>query len=147
MELPPYHIPTFNGIMMHTWQRLKSFIIRAGQVILIVVLLLSFLNSFGTDGSFGNQDSSNSVLSYIGRKITPVFNPMGISNDNWPATVGLITGIFAKETVVGTMDALYNQLDDSESNEEDFNFGKESQMPSERFPKDLKVWDKQPLIR
>lgn len=122
MELPPYHIPTFNGIMLHTWQRLKSFIIRAGQVILLVVLLLSFLNSIGIDGSFGNQDSSNSVLSYIGRKITPIFNPMGISNDNWPATVGLITGIFAKETVVGTMDALYNQLDNSEPDEEEFKF-------------------------
>ncbi len=122
MELPPYHIPTINGIMMHTWQRLKSFILRAGQVILFVVLLLSFLNSFGVDGSFGNQDSSNSVLSYIGRKITPIFNPMGISNDNWPATVGLITGIFAKETVVGTMDALYNQLDETKSSVEEFDF-------------------------
>jgi len=124
MELPPYHIPTFNGIMMHTWQRLKSFIIRAGQVILVVVLLLSLLNSIGSDGSFGNQDSSDSMLSYIGKKITPIFNPMGISNDNWPATVGLITGIFAKETVVGTLDALYNQLDVSEPIAEEFNFWK-----------------------
>ncbi|KQC06444.1 MAG: iron transporter FeoB [Candidatus Cloacimonas sp. SDB] len=122
MELPPYHIPTFNGIMLHTWRRLKSFIIRAGQVILVVVLLLSFLNSFGTDGSFGNQDSSNSILSHIGRKITPLFNPMGISENNWPATVGLITGIFAKETVVGTLDALYNQLDETIIGEEEFNF-------------------------
>jgi len=122
MELPPYHIPTFNGIMLHTWQRLRSFILRAGKVILFVVLLLSFLNSFGTDGSFGNQDSSESMLSYIGKKITPVFNPMGISNDNWPATVGLITGIFAKETIVGTMDALYSQLDETEAEQEEFDF-------------------------
>jgi len=122
MELPPYHIPTFNGIMLHTWQRLKSFILRAGQVILVVVLLLSLLNSIGSDGSFGNQDSSNSMLSYIGKKITPIFNPMGISNDNWPATVGLITGIFAKETVVGTLDALYNQLDENKPTAEEFDF-------------------------
>ncbi len=122
MELPPYHIPTFNGIMLHTWQRLKTFILRAGQVILIVVILLSFLNSIGTDGSFGNEDSSNSILSYIGKCITPVFNPMGISNKNWPATVGIITGIFAKEAVVGTLDALYSQLDETEEIEQEFDF-------------------------
>jgi len=122
MELPPYHIPTFNGIMLHTWQRLKTFILRAGQVILIVVILLSFLNSIGTDGSFGNEDSSNSILSYIGKCITPVFNPMGVSDRNWPATVGIITGIFAKEAVVGTLDALYSQLDETEEIEEEFDF-------------------------
>jgi ferrous iron transport protein B len=122
MELPPYHIPTFNGIMLHTWQRLKTFILRAGQVILIVVILLSFLNSIGTDGSFGNEDSSNSILSYIGKCVTPVFNPMGVSDRNWPATVGIITGIFAKEAVVGTLDALYSQLDETEEIEEEFDF-------------------------
>ncbi len=122
MELPPYHIPTFNGIMLHTWQRLKTFILRAGQVILIVVILLSFLNSIGTDGSFGNEDSSNSILSYIGKCVTPVFNPMGVTDRNWPATVGIITGIFAKEAVVGTLDALYSQLDETEETEETFDF-------------------------
>ncbi|MCD6181745.1 MAG: Fe(2+) transporter permease subunit FeoB [Candidatus Cloacimonetes bacterium] len=114
MELPPYHIPTINGIMLHTWTRLKEFVLRAGQVILFVVLLITLLNSIGIDGSFGNQDSDNSVLSYIGQKITPLFHPMGITNENWPATVGLITGIFAKETIVGTLDALYSQLDASD---------------------------------
>jgi len=122
MELPPYHIPTFNGIMLHTWQRLKTFILRAGQVILIVVILLSFLNSIGTDGSFGNEDSSNSILSYIGKCVTPVFNPMGVTDRNWPATVGIITGIFAKEAVVGTLDALYSQLDETQETEEEFDF-------------------------
>ncbi len=107
MELPPYHLPTFNGIMLHTWQRLKSFIIRAGKVILLVVIILSFFNSVGTDGSFGNENTEKSLLSNIGKAITPIFKPMGISNENWPATVGLITGIFAKETVIGTLDALY----------------------------------------
>jgi len=107
MELPPYHIPTFNGIMFHTWSRLKSFLWRAGKVILAVVIILSFLNSVGTDGSFGNEDSQNSVLSAVGKKITPVFYPIGITDDNWPATVGLFTGIFAKEAVVGTINSLY----------------------------------------
>lgn len=122
MELPSYHIPTFNGIMLHTWQRLKGFLLRAGKVILFVVLLLSFMNSIGVDGSFGNQDSGNSVLSYVGQKVTPIFHPMGIEDDNWPATVGLITGIFAKETVIGSMDALYSQMDKSDDSEEEFDF-------------------------
>ncbi|MCK4654717.1 MAG: Fe(2+) transporter permease subunit FeoB, partial [Candidatus Cloacimonetes bacterium] len=122
MELPPYHIPTFNGIMLHTWQRLKTFLLRAGKVIIIVVIVLSFLNSIGTDGSFGNEDSENSILSSIGKSITPIFKPMGISSNNWPATVGLFTGIFAKEAVVGTLDALYSQLDETKEAEEEFDF-------------------------
>jgi ferrous iron transport protein B len=71
--------------------------------------VLAFLNSIGTDGSFGNEDQSDSVLSGIGRAITPVFAPMGVEQDNWPATVGLFTGIFAKEVVVGTLSSLYAQ--------------------------------------
>jgi len=111
MELPPYHMPTFSGVMYHTWHRLKSFIIKAGKVILLIVAVLGFLNSMGTDGSFGNNDSRNSVLSAMSRTVTPVFRPMGIEDDNWPATVGLFTGIFAKEAVVGTLDSIYSQLD------------------------------------
>ena len=123
MELPPYHIPTFNGIMMHTWEKLKSFIVRAGKVIIIVVIVISFLNAIGTDGSFGNEDSENSLLSSIGKSITPIFQPMGISSENWPATVGLFTGIFAKEAVVGTLDNLYASLSETEEEvEENFNF-------------------------
>ncbi|MFA5687770.1 MAG: Fe(2+) transporter permease subunit FeoB [Kiritimatiellales bacterium] len=114
MELPPYHLPTFNGIILHTWNRLKGFIFRAGKVILPLVVVLSFLNTMGTDGSFGNDDSEDSILSAIGKTITPVFHPMGITDDNWPATVGLFTGIFAKEAVVGTLDALYSQLEAAE---------------------------------
>jgi ferrous iron transport protein B len=97
-------------------------LLRAGKVIIIVVIVLSFLNSIGTDGSFGNEDSENSILSSIGKSITPIFKPMGISSNNWPATVGLFTGIFAKEAVVGTLDALYSQLDKTEDTEEKFDF-------------------------
>lgn len=112
MELPPYHLPTFRGIMYHTMSRLKGFVTRAGKVILAVVVVLSFLGSLGTDWSFGNQDSSKSVLSAVGRAITPVFHPMGITDENWPAAVGLFTGIFAKEAVVGTLDNLYTGMAD-----------------------------------
>ncbi|HKK50563.1 MAG TPA: nucleoside recognition domain-containing protein, partial [Myxococcota bacterium] len=109
MELPPYHAPRLRFVFGQAWHRLWAFVKRAGITITIIVTVLAFLNSIGTDGSFGNEDQSDSVLSGIGRAITPVFAPMGIEQDNWPATVGLFTGIFAKEVVVGTLSSLYAQ--------------------------------------
>jgi ferrous iron transport protein B len=107
MELPPYHVPRLVAIFHHTWERLKEFILRAGKIIMVLVLVLSFLWSIGTDRSFGNQESEDSVLSAASRAITPVFHPMGITDDNWPATLGLVTGIFGKELVVGTLNTFY----------------------------------------
>jgi len=75
-----------------------------------MVLVLNFLNALGTDGSFGRENSDKSVLSEIGRGLTPAFEPMGIVKDNWPATVGIFTGVLAKEAVVGTLNALYSQM-------------------------------------
>jgi ferrous iron transport protein B len=110
MELPTYHLPTFRGVFLRTWDRLYSFLTNAGKVIVPMVLVLNFLNALGTDGSFGQENSDKSVLSEIGRSLTPAFKPMGISNDNWPATVGIFTGVLAKEAVVGTLNALYSQM-------------------------------------
>lgn len=110
MEMPPYHIPTLKGVMTRTWDRVRTFMFRAGKVIVVIVACLSFLNSMGTDGSFGNEDSEKSVLSEIGKAIVPVFEPMGIQEQNWPAAVGVFTGIFAKEAVVGTLNSLYDTL-------------------------------------
>jgi len=107
MELPPYHVPRLVAIFHHTWERLKEFLLRAGKVILVLVLILSFLWSIGTDGSFGNQDGDKSVLSAASRMITPAFHSMGITDENWPATLGLVTGIFGKELVVGTLNTFY----------------------------------------
>lgn len=107
IEMPAYHMPVWRNIFITSWHRLRGFILRAGKTIVMVVTLLSFLNSIGTDGSFGNENSKQSVLSVIGQSITPLFKPMGIEQENWPATVGIFTGIFAKEAIVGTMDALY----------------------------------------
>ena len=115
MELPTYHLPTLKGVLMRTWERLKAFILRAGRVIVVMVMVLSLLNTIGTDGSFGNDDSDNSVLSSISQSITPAFAPMGITEANWPATVGIFTGVFAKEAVVGTLDSLYTQLGQDEA--------------------------------
>ena len=110
LELPAYHLPTLKGLLLQTWQRLKGFVVRAGKAIVAVVVILNVVNSIGTDGSFGNQDSDQSLLSEIGRTLTPLFHPMGLTDENWPATVGIFTGIFAKEVVVGTLDALYTPV-------------------------------------
>lgn len=130
MELPPYHMPTVKGVLLRAWDRLKAFMFRASKVLIPVIVILSFLNSMGTDGSFGNEDSDKSVLSAIGKSITPVFSPMGLNQDNWPATVGIFTGLFAKEAVVGALDAMYAQIDAAaeaeagigEGEEESFDF-------------------------
>ncbi|WP_428623118.1 Fe(2+) transporter permease subunit FeoB [Sedimenticola sp.] len=110
MELPPYHLPTLKGVMLRTWDRVKLFIRDAGKVIVVMVLALNVLNSISVDGSFGAQDSNQSVLSEMGKAVTPLFAPLGIKQENWPATVGIFTGVLAKEAVVGTLDSLYTRL-------------------------------------
>lgn len=110
LELPPYHLPTIKGVALHAWERLKQFIFRAGRVIVPMVLVINFLNALGIDGSFGHEDSERSVLAAVGRSIAPAFAPMGLTEENWPATVGIFTGILAKEVVVGTLNATYAAL-------------------------------------
>lgn len=111
MELPTYQVPHFKNVLLNTWGKLKGFILGAGKIIIIIVALINVVNSLGTDGSFGNQDSEKSVLSATAKAVTPLFEPMGIHEDNWPATVGILTGILAKEVVVGTLDTLYSTID------------------------------------
>jgi ferrous iron transport protein B len=107
MEMPDYELPRLNYIFLKTWQKLKIFMLGAGKVIVVVVAILSVFNSMGTDGSFGNQNNGKSLLAVAAQKITPVLAPLGVKPDNWQATVGIITGIFAKEAVVGTLNTLY----------------------------------------
>ena len=110
MELPTYHTPTFKGVSLRTWDRVKLFIRDAGRVIIVMVLALNVMNSIGTDGSIGNEESEHSILSAIGKTLTPLFAPLGIQQDNWPATVGIFTGVLAKEAVVGTLDSIYTRI-------------------------------------
>ncbi|WP_194435950.1 Fe(2+) transporter permease subunit FeoB [Vibrio fluminensis] len=119
MEMPDYELPTMQNVMIKTWQKLKRFVLGAGKTIVVVVTILSFFNSLGMDGSFGNEDSENSVLSKASQIVTPVFAPIGVQEDNWPATVGIITGIFAKEAVVGTLNSLYAPSEGDEGGEYD----------------------------
>lgn len=107
MELPPYHLPKARNLFRHAWLRLKEFVFRAGKVVLIMVTVLGFMGSVGADGSFGNDNNEKSVLSAVGTVITPVFEPFGVERDNWPASVALFTGLFAKEAIVGTLNSLY----------------------------------------
>ncbi|MBS3821168.1 MAG: Fe(2+) transporter permease subunit FeoB [Planctomycetes bacterium] len=113
MELPPYHVPTVGGVLHHTWNNLKGFILRAGKVILVTVLLLSALNTvgFSRDGGLTTAEAEreDSLLSAAGKGVTPVLGPMGIRDENWPATVGLFTGVFAKEAIIGSLSSLYLQ--------------------------------------
>ncbi len=119
MELPLYHVPRLKHIFLHTWLRLKGFIVKAGKFLIIIIAVLGFFNSLGTDGSFGNEDSENSVLAIAGKAITPIFTPFGVTKENWPASVGLFTGLFAKEVVVGTLNSLYMTASEDGAEEEE----------------------------
>lgn len=123
MDLPLYHAPRLGAVFKSSWMRLRSFIKRAGVIVVAAVFVLSILNSIGFENgtvTFGNEDSASSVLAYAGKAVGPVFKPMGISEDNWPASVALFTGLFAKEAIVGTINALYSaNSGDSEAVVED----------------------------
>lgn len=108
LELPLYEIPKLPAIATRVWQRTSSFVTGAGKIIVIVVCLINFTNSIGTDGSFGHQGSEESVLSQTAKVILPILYPLGIKEDNWQAGVGIITGIFAKEVLVATFNNLYS---------------------------------------
>ena len=114
MELPPYHVPTVKSVLLRTWDRLKSFLLKATRILVPMVAFLALLNTMSIDGSIGHDDSQDSLLATVSRTVTPVFAPMGIEQDNWPATVGIFTGVFAKEAVVGTLDAIYLQNESQE---------------------------------
>jgi len=110
MELPSYRLPTLQNLQLHTWERLKSFLFNASQLIVPMVMILTFLNSWSPDGRLVDNHQQ-SILTEIGRTVTPLFEPIGVTADNWPATVGLFTGVLAKEAVVGTLNTLYNKQD------------------------------------
>lgn len=111
MEMPPYHLPTIQSVLLRAYDRLRAFLFKAGKVLVPIIMVLSFLNSLGTDGSFGNENTEKSALASVSKVLTPVLKPLGVTAENWPATVGVFTGIFAKEAVVGTLDALYAGID------------------------------------
>ena len=126
MEQSNYHMPRFKNVFMPAVYKLSAFLKKSGKVLLPIIIVLGVLNSLGTDGTFGHQDKKDSVLSVMGKSITPVFHPMGLNDDNWQATVGLFTGLFAKEVIVGSLNSLYLQENTVTSDEPaaDFSFSK-----------------------
>ena len=106
MELPAYHWPTVGTVLRSMWERGWSFIKKAGTIILASAIVLWFLQAFGFENGFGMvEDLDNSILAYIGRAIKWIFIPLGFGT--WQSAVATITGLIAKENVVGTMGILY----------------------------------------
>lgn len=111
LELPAYHKPAMKRLLKETLMRLKFFVFRAGKLIIPICVILGGLNAITLGGGINTGEASTeSLLSIMGQWITPLFAPMGIHQDNWPATVGLLTGMLAKEVVVGTLNTLYAQV-------------------------------------
>lgn len=111
LELPAYHRPAFKRLLRETHWRLRHFVRRAGRMIIPVCVLLGGLNALTLSGDFSaGEANTGSVLSWLGQCLTPLFAPLGLHADNWPATVGLLTGMLAKEVVVGTLNSLYAQI-------------------------------------
>ena len=111
MELPPYHLPRPRHFLRHAFENLVGFLWRAGKFIVPMMFVLGILNSFDVNGRVRVDDevSSNTLLSAVGRACTPVFEPIGVEKDNWEASVAIFTGLFAKESVIGTLNGLYSQ--------------------------------------
>ena len=107
MELPAYHMPTIGSIFRSMWERAWSFIKKAGTVILLSAIVLWFLQAFGfTSEGFGMVDDLNdSILANVGNTVAWIFNPLGWGD--WKAAVATVTGLIAKENVVGTFGVLY----------------------------------------
>ena len=116
MELPSYHVPAWGNVLRATWERGWSFIKRAGTVILAATIILWFLQGFGFEnGAFTMvEDQDNSILAIVASAISWIFIPQGFGN--WRATVASISGLIAKENVVGTFGVLYHYADELSEN-------------------------------
>lgn len=108
MELPQYHIPSVKTVLLHVWERLKGFIIKAGTILFLACVVMWFLGGFGfVNGSFGIvEESSDSLLALIGGFVAPIFAPLGFGN--WQAVAAALSGFTAKEAIVSTMGVLAN---------------------------------------
>ena len=114
MELPQYHIPQAKTVLLHVWERLKGFIIKAGTILFLACVVMWFLGGFGfVDGSLGMvEDSADSLMAMIGGVIAPLFAPLGFGE--WQPVAASISGFTAKEAIVSTMGVLANVSGDTE---------------------------------
>ncbi|AKN30942.1 iron transporter FeoB [Clostridium carboxidivorans P7] len=102
IELPEYKLPEFRNVILHTWDKGKGFLKKAGTIIFSMSILIWFLSNFNI---YGMTDINNSILSYIGKCISIIFKPLGFGD--WQSSVSLLTGLMAKEAVIGTMGVIY----------------------------------------
>ena len=114
MELPQYHVPQAKTVLLHVWERLKGFIIKAGTILFLACVVMWFLGGFGfVDGSFGMvEDSADSLMAMIGGVIAPLFAPLGFGE--WQPVAASLSGFTAKEAIVSTMGVLANVSGDTE---------------------------------
>ena len=114
MELPQYHVPQAKTVLLHVWERLKGFIIKAGTILFLACVVMWFLGGFGFEnGGFGLvEESGNSVLAVIGGFIAPLFAPLGFGE--WQPVAASLSGFTAKEAIVSTMGVLANVTGDTE---------------------------------
>ena len=113
MELPAYHIPSAKTVLLHVWERLKGFIIKAGTILFLACVVMWFLSGFGfgPDGFGMVEDSSDSLLAAVGGVIAPVFAPLGFGE--WQPVAASLSGFTAKEAIVSTMGVLANVAEES----------------------------------
>lgn len=114
MELPQYHVPSARTVLLHVWERLKGFIIKAGTILFIACVIMWFLGGFGfTESGFGMvEESADSLLAVIGGAIAPLFAPLGFGS--WQPVAASLSGFTAKEAIVSTMGVLANVTGDTE---------------------------------
>ena len=113
MELPAYHIPSAKTVLLHVWERLKGFIIKAGTILFLACVVMWFLSGFGfgPDGFGMVEDSSDSLLAAVGGVIAPIFAPLGFGQ--WQPVAASLSGFTAKEAIVSTMGVLANVAEES----------------------------------
>lgn len=114
MELPAYRIPSRRSILIHMWEKGKDFIQKAFTVIFLATIIIWFLQSFNWSLNMV-EDSSKSMLAYLGSRVAPIFKPLGFND--WRASTALITGITAKEAVVSTLSVLTGAATDAQFSE------------------------------
>ncbi len=115
MELPPYHAPRLSVIFRNAWSRTSVFITRAGKIVVIIVIFLQIIGNISLGGRKPENENfvafgKDSLVGKVGKLLTYPLKPMGMQEDNWPAAVGLFTGIFAKEAIIGTLDTAYKSM-------------------------------------
>lgn len=114
MELPQYHIPSIKGVLIHMWDRGKAFIVKAGTIIFVACAIIWFTSSF--NWTLEMVEASDSILASIGKLIAPIFAPLGFGN--WQSAVATVSGLVAKENVVGTFGVLFGIAEAAEDTPE-----------------------------